>query len=259
METIIEESNSYKIAILSYNRPSRLEKKTYKLLKEYGLLDNVILFLSTEKDIEDYKYLNLKSVLSPKGYTETCNFISEYFDEDEPYILMGDDVDKFTKFIGNYKQEKVEDLDKLFIETFSMMKDKKLNLGGFYPTPNPMALNSVKPEDTTSTYLAFIHDAVCLIVNKKIMLDPYVLKVDFQRTIEYYKLDGGVLRRNNYSFKTYFMKGKGGNELEKQNEEEYSKRFYEKYKDYIKYKRIHKSGSSSYILNKKGRKIAKVN
>ncbi len=142
---------------------------------------------------------------------------------------------------------------------WAMMKDKKLNLGGFYPTPNPMALNSVKPEDTTSTYLAFIHDAVCLIVNKKIMLDPYVLKVDFQRTIEYYKLDGGVLRRNNYSFKTYFMKGKGGNELEKQNEEEYSKRFYEKYKDYIKYKRIHKSGSSSYILNKKGRKIAKVN
>lgn len=252
--TVPSKINNYSIAILSYDRIKVFEKKTYKLLKKYNLIDKSILFLSTEKDIDEYSKFNIPSVLSPKGYCETCNFISDYFPLGKKIIIMGDDISRFNEFDYNCgKNLEVKNLDDLFNTLFNKLEEKNISLGGFYPTSNPLALKGLKNLITTD--LRFIHDATCGMINRGIKLDPDILKCDFQRTILYYERDKGIVRLNNYSFDTRFNKGKGGNTEEKTNEAHYSKIFEEKYKEYIQRKITHKSGTSSFILRKNGKLI----
>ena len=247
---------NYTIAILSYDRMKIFEKKTYKLLKKYNLLSKAILFLSTEKDIAEYSKFNIPMVLSPKGYCETCNFISEYYPLGKKIIIIGDDITRFNIYncgenINNCgKNTEVKDLNSLFNTLFKILDEKNISLGGFYPTSNPLALRGIK--NLLTTDLRFIHDACCGMINRGIKLDSSILKCDFQRTILYYERDGGIVRLNNYSFDTRFNKGKGGNTNEKNNEEHYSKLFEEKYSQYIQRKITHKNGTSSFILRKNG-------
>lgn len=240
----------YKIIIPSYQRNKTFEKKTLKLLSKYGLTDKAILYLSTEEDVKNYKHFNIPIESAPRGYENVCNHITDQLDENTKYVLMGDDVSRFYKF--NYdtgKNEEVEDLNVVFNETFREMEENAINLGGFYPTKNPLCIRRQKKLLTTD--LKFIHDACCCVINKKVIkLNNELSKSDFQRTIEYYKIDGGVLRKNNYSFYTTFGKGKGGNIDGNDKEEEYTKKFINHYNDYIKRVIRHKSGSCSFVLKK---------
>tara|TARA_R110000822_G_scaffold95742_1_gene218534 strand:- start:1135 stop:1872 length:738 start_codon:yes stop_codon:yes gene_type:complete len=243
---------NYKIVIPSYERLNAFFKKTYtKIITNYQL-ENVYVFVSCCDDLNEYKkkYPELNIILSPKGYGETINFITEYFDMDTKYVLMGDDINRFTICEGT-KLKPVEDLNKVIIETFEIMEKEKCNLGGFYPTPNGLWCSKAIIQTTD---LRFIHDAFCLIINKKILVNPNLMKIDFQRTILYYQYDNKVLRRNRYSFSTAFLKGKGGNQQERLMEKEKALEFYEEYKPYIRRLITHKSGSSSFLLNPTGKK-----
>ena len=236
------------ICVLSKGRPDIFEKKTYKLLKRHQLLEWTTLFVSKE-DAVDYSRFKLPIVVSPDGYVNCCNFITDYYEEGHSIILMADDLIEFYHYDGS-KNVKIQNLLNLILNMIYLMSLEGINLAGVYPNNNPLFLRGNKKDITTD--LRFIHDAFCIIINKKIYLDEKINKADFQRTIEYYKLDGKILRYNKYSFDTKFNKGKGGNEEEKLNEKKYADLFYEKYKDFIQRRIYHKSGTSSFVLRKGG-------
>ena len=238
-----------KLCILSKGRPEFFEKKTYKILKNHNLLHISNLFLSKE-DIENYKYFKIPIIETPDGYTNACNFITSYYPENTIIILMGDDLIEFYFYNGE-KNIKLKSLGDLIKNMIWKMITLNINLCGLYPNNNPLFIRGAKEEITTD--LRFIHDVFCIFINKKdIKLDEKISKTDFQRTIEYFKRDGKILRFNKYSFDTKFNVGKKGNEIDKNNEKYYSKLFYDKYKDYIKRVIIHKSGTSSFVLRPTG-------
>ena len=236
------------ICVLSKKRPDVFRKKTYKLLEKHKLLDWTTLFVSKE-DALDYAVFNLPIVVTPDGYVNSCNFITDFYPEGHSIILMADDLIEFYHYNGD-KNIKIESLTDLILNIIKEMIIQKINLAGVYPNDNPLFLRGCKNEKTTD--LRFIHDAFCIMLNKKIYLDEKINKADFQRTIEYYKRDGKVLRFNKFCFDTKFNKGKGGNEEEKLNEKKYADLFYEKYKDFIQRRIYHKAGTSSFVLRKGG-------
>lgn len=240
--------NNMSICVLSKGRPEVFEKKTFKLLKQHQLLDLTTLFVSKE-DAINYSRFNIPIVVSPDGYVNCCNFITDFYEAGRIIILMADDLIEFYHYDGS-KNVKVTNLLKLICNITFEMFVQRINLAGLYPNNNPLFLRGNKKDITTD--LRFIHDAFCIMINKKIYLDEKINKADFQRTIEYYKRDGKVLRYNKYSFDTKFNKGKGGNEEEKLNEKKYADLFYEKYKDFILRRIYHKAGTSSFVLRKDG-------
>ena len=235
-----------KIVIPTYQRVEMFKKKSFKMIQKYHLEEYCVIVVSTEEDYENYKVFNLEVLNSnAKGLTNTYNWITDHFPVGEKIVYLADDVVSFKELKDN-KLVIVDDLKQILLDTFKELEEHNLNLGGFYPVPNKLFMG----DGATTTDLRFIYDPIACCINQKIHLKPELSKDDFQRTIEYYKRDGGVLRVNRYTFNTIFNAGAGGNQFAKINHQECSDRFYEYYKEFIQRKIKHKDGTTSFVLHK---------
>lgn len=205
--------SSYKIVIPSHNRAENLLKTTYEkiIIPNKLNFNNIYIFVSGVEQKNIYKkiipsnYYN-KIVISPKGYTNTINYITKYFKEKEKLVMIHDDVRKFVK-LKNGKLVRYNKLHKVLITGFKLLQDLKLNLGGFYPVPNVMFMKNRK-EITTN--LSFIFEPIRFWINRKDIKITAQLKQDVQLSLLFYKRDVGVLRMNKYSFNTPYLEGEGG-------------------------------------------------
>ena len=250
-ETVI----NYVIVIPTYKRADTLFKKTYtRIIKPYSLEKRILLLIQSDDDAKQYKKRmpELKQLRTPKGLLETMNFISNYYPMNKPILVMHDDLTRlFYVEPPSVKRITVQSAHSLFNRMFRLMRTHKCNLGGFYPADYPLTMISQKQ---ITTDLRFIHDPLTFMYNKKIMMDPDLQnKMDFQRTIEYYKLDGKVLRYNHHAFSTAYNPktntGGFGYRTAEQ-EKEVSEMFMKKYNKYISHVINHKSGSTSFVLRK---------
>ena len=204
-------TDDYIICIPSYKRLDTFSKYTYgKLLEPYELCSKVKLFLQNDEDVSAYgaKFPGLEIVRSPPGLLNTVNFISDYFALDQKLVLMHDDVDRlwFLSPVGRRTDfADASALDAFIKQSFRILESKQLHLGGVYSKDDPRAAKQQKDKHGDySTDLNFIHDPFTLLRNQDIKLDIELeQKMDFHRTIEYYKQDGGVLRWNKYGLKTF--------------------------------------------------------
>jgi hypothetical protein len=199
---------SYVIAIPTYNRVEEVVYKTLDTLKRGNINKNrIYLFVANKSQYDLYnenvpKNLYGKIIIGKKGITNQRIFISQYFKEGQYVISMDDDVERFEILKGE-KLVELKNIDAFFKDAYSLMKKEKLFLWGIYPVRNPFFMYN-----ETTTDLRFIIGVTFGFItrhnNKLKMSNKIDTKEDYEQTILYYLMDGGVIRFNNITTKTKF-------------------------------------------------------
>jgi len=228
-------SSNYVLAIPSYNRVSEIVNKTLKTLLEGNINKNSIyIFVANKQQEQLYsqaipKNMYNKIIVGKLGITNQRKFISKYFDEGQYIVSIDDDVEAILfKFPFETKLTKIKDIDKFFEYSYQLLKKENLYLWGIYPVNNPFFM-----KNKITTGLKFIIGVLYGYINRHLKnLEPSnkaESKEDYELSILYYKMDGGVLRYNNITVKTKFNAegGLGPDRFEKnKNAAEYLKHTY---------------------------------
>jgi hypothetical protein len=201
--------SNYVIAIPSYNRADVIASKTLNTLKEGKISKSrIYIFVANKKEEQLYeeqvpKNLYNKIVIGKKGITHQRIFISKYFPENQYIISMDDDVEELEMMKTPEKLVKINDLDKFFKDAYKALKKEKLYLWGIYPVRNPFFMKK-----TITTHLRFIIGVTFGYINRHNKnLYPSIkaeTKEDYEQSILFYKMDGGVIRFNYITPKTKF-------------------------------------------------------
>jgi hypothetical protein len=199
---------TYVIAIPTYNRVEEVINKTLSTLKNGGISkNNIYLFVANKQQYNLYeenvpKNLYNKIIIGKKGITNQRIFISNYFEEGQYVISMDDDVEAL-EVLKKDKLVAIKDLNKFFMTAYKLMKKENLFIWGIYPVHNPFFMYN-----TITFDLRFIIGVTFGFIvrhNKKIKMSiNSETKEDYEQTILYYKMDGGVIRFNNITAKTKF-------------------------------------------------------
>jgi hypothetical protein len=199
---------NYVVAIPTYNRHEVLANKTLKTLMEGNVNKNsVFLFVANKEQYALYenaipKNMYNEIIIGKKGITNQRKFIAKYFPEGQYVISMDDDVEELEILKGD-KLIKLKNVDDFFLHAYDLLKKKNLFIWGIYPVRNPFFMYK-----NNTTDLRFIIGVTFgFIVRHNKILEPSVkaeTKEDYEQTILYFKMDGGVLRFNNITAKTKF-------------------------------------------------------
>jgi hypothetical protein len=196
---------NYVVAIPTYNRHDVLDKKTLKTLIEGNVNKNrIFLFVANKEQYKLYeetvpKNMYNQIIIGKKGITNQRKFIAKYFTEGQYVISMDDDVEQFEILKGD-KLVKLKDVDQFFIQAYNLLKKEHLFIWGIYPVRNPFFM--YKNITTDLRFIIGVTFGFIVRHNKK--LEPSIkaeTKEDYEQTILYFKMDGGVLRFNNITTK----------------------------------------------------------
>lgn len=196
---------SYSIAIPSYKRANKINRGTYKMLLENKLQDKKIyVFLNTAKDVEEYKAahksdLKVEYVIHGKtGLKDTRNYMTKYFSSGSRVMYLDDDLTGINKGEpSGMTSKRVYNLGELANKGFQLCKSKGFGKWGLNPSNNQRSL-----KNTEITFdLRYVKSLYGEIVNHKV-INTVTYAEDFERTIQYYIIYGGIVRFNNYTAKT---------------------------------------------------------
>jgi hypothetical protein len=198
--------STYLIAIPTYNRFKEIQNKTLKTLKEANIdKSKIYIFVANQEEFDLYSKnvpteLYYKIIIGEKGIVNQRNFISNYFEKEQYIISMDDDIEEL-QILENNKLIKLENINDFFIKNYELLKEKNLLIWGIYPVRNAFFMY-----DKITTDLRFIIGVMFgFIVNHKVILNlNSEVKEDYEQSILYYKLCGGLLRLNNVTIKTKF-------------------------------------------------------
>lgn len=199
---------NYVVAIPTYNRAEEVGQKTLKTLKEGGVpRSRIYLFVANKTEAAIYEQtvdpqLYNEIVVGKLGLINQRKFINKWFKEGQYIVSLDDDVEELQTM--NHKTGKLmkyKHVAKLFEDAYHLLKKEGLYLWGIYPVKNFFFM-----KQTITTDLRFIVGVLFGYINrdtKKLDLKMDA-KEDYERTIKYYKLDGGVIRFNYICVKTKF-------------------------------------------------------
>ena len=215
---------NYVVAIPTYNRAEVISHKTLKTLKEGGVpKSRIYLFVANKTEADIYEQavnpqLYNEIVIGKKGIANQRKFISKWFDEGQYIISMDDDVEELqTLNKSGDKLNKFTHVADFFQEAYKLLKKEKLSIWGIYPVRNPFFMRP-----TITTDLRFIIGVLFGYINRhnKKLEAKSVVKEDYEQSILYYKMDGGVIRFNYITPKTKFnAEGGLGKDREKMNKD----------------------------------------
>jgi hypothetical protein len=205
--------SDYAIAIPSYNRVDGIQKKTLSTLKHYKIEPSrIYIFVNTDEQKKEYEekipkdmYGKIIASKQPKGIMNVRNFVSDYFPMNKHYISMDDDVLGFKEVRGE-KLVDIKDLRALIKKGFDLCKEHNYTLWGLYPVANAFYMKS---KDEYTTDLRFIVGGFVGIINKRRRVHLNY-KDDYERSLEAYKKDGGVIRFNHIAVKHSVYSKQGG-------------------------------------------------
>jgi len=237
-------NNKYVIAVPSYNRSETIKLATLKMLNEYDIKHQLIhIFVASNEErflyiraLSDTTFTDVKIIVGELGVKNQRNFMANFFDEGQYVFYLDDDVyelyecvfdiEKVTTKLRNKSLELTEDnfnnhskdghrliklpsLDIFIRRGFALCKKLNQRLFGINPVDNPYFLRV--PPDNISTNLKYIIGYCCGVINcREAELRTVHDKEDYERSIKYYLLDGGVIRYNNICAKTKCYKEPGG-------------------------------------------------
>lgn len=199
---------NYVVAIPTYNRQDVLENKTLKTLIDGGVSKNKIyLFVANQEQYRLYqesipKNMYKEIIIGKKGIANQRNFIANYFEEGQYVVSMDDDVEEFQMLRGE-KLAKLKNVEDFFVDAYKLLKKNKLFIWGIYPVQNPFFMYN----EVTTDLRFLIGVTYGFIVRHNRNLRPSInseTKEDYEQTILYYKMDGGVMRFNYITTKTKF-------------------------------------------------------
>jgi len=202
------------IAIPSYKRSSTLLKKTLLLLSQNRVPQEIVtVFVANEHEKSAYEealasggWGNAKIAIGEVGMGAIRRFIARYYPEGDHVLNIDDDV---TRLLVRVDDKKVSDtpLSDVVSSGFRLLAKSGLRLWGVYPNKNPYFM---KP--TVSTDLKYINGTLWGNISNRddrllVTLDD---KEDFERSIRYYAIDGGVVRLNYIATETKYYTEPGG-------------------------------------------------
>ena len=250
--------NDYVIAIPTYQRYNELLKKTLPTLINGSVCpDNIYIFVANEEEKIKYEEILTKEwykciVVGELGIRNQRIFISKYFPEKTKIVSMDDDIEKILMKVED-KMDTVCNVDKLIRNNFDLLNTeqfKGIHMWGVYPVNNSLWLK----EKYITSDLRFCIGVFHAYINRhNDNLYPNILsetKEDIEQNILFYKMDGGILRFNNITFKTKFNApgGLGMDRFERNKKaQEY---LCETYPEYCK-KKFRKNGTPEIFLYKK--------
>jgi hypothetical protein len=130
-----------KIAIPSHNRP-KLLSTTLKRLKGYGFPETPFIFLSTEEQLELYKDIECKKIITnTKGIQGTRNFIYSYFETGD-YVVCFDDSYTGMKIKKGSKLEEFNYVKELTKIGYQEMRKNNTCMYGINIVENPFFMKS---------------------------------------------------------------------------------------------------------------------
>jgi hypothetical protein len=201
--------SNYVVAIPTYNRSKEVVSKTLATLLDGKVSkDRIYIFVANKAQEKIYeetvpKMMYHKIVVGKLGITNQRKFISKYFPENQYIVSIDDDVEELLMMQNPEKLVKVKDLDKFFNEAYAELKSENLYIWGIYPVRNPFFMKKKISSD-----LKFIIGVLFGYINRHLKkLEPSIhseTKEDYEQSILYYKMDGGVLRYNYITPKTKF-------------------------------------------------------
>jgi hypothetical protein len=201
--------SNYVVAIPTYNRADVVVNKTLHTLLDGKVNKNrIYIFVANKEQEKIYRdtvpsNMYNKIVVGQLGITNQRKFISTYFPEGQYIISMDDDVEELLMMKNPEKLVKIRDLNTFFMEAYKELKKEGLYIWGIYPVRNPFFMKK-----KISTDLKFIIGVLFGYINRHLkQLEPSnnaETKEDYEQSILYYKLDGGVLRYNYITPKTKF-------------------------------------------------------
>ena len=235
------DKEDYIIVIPSYNRPQLIQVKTLALLNRHNIDPKLInIFVANKEQQNLYqtnipKFLYNEIIIGVLGLKNQRNFIIDYYPEGKHIVQMDDDLDKIVELYRKHtsktarkqsKQSKrkdinairmVQDLDRFIRNAFRMCHEKSIFLWGVYPLANARFMT---PNVTTD--LRFIVGPMWGMINRhrQELHSTIDEKENAERTLQYYTLDGAVLRFNNVGIETRYYKNKGGMQNEGKNRKE---------------------------------------
>lgn len=275
----------YVIAIPSYKRSNILFTKTLATLaRHFTANDNtakihkppaIYIFVASDQEKQDYisasaQYtLNnhlitqLKYIIGVKGLKNQRNFICDFFPENQHIVQLDDDLDEILELVidpndprnnRKYRVQPVTHFGEFIKSAFEKCAKQHAYIWGIYPVPNAYFMT---PSVTTD--LRFIVGPMFGIINRHdqrlhLTTDE---KENVERTLQYFTLDGIVIRFNNITVDTTYFSTVGGmqaSQNSKQRREAALKAaqyLHNLYPDITKIYTRKKSGWPELLLNKK--------
>jgi hypothetical protein len=191
------------IAIPSYQRPELCKNLTLTFLKlnQYPT-DLITVFVASEEEKLAYekniaRSLYGKIVVGKKGLKEQRNFITEYYDEDQVYIGMDDDVKGIKSRFLTFPQ--------LVLHAKNLFEKHTVGLFGVMPNDDTRRF-----KDDYTTHLAFILGSFFICRNHKDLLITVEEKQDYEKTLQYFLRYGSVIRYRGAGVSTDYTKNAGG-------------------------------------------------
>lgn len=199
----------YVVAIPSYNRVNEIVSKTLPMLLSGGVnKSRIYIFVANATQASMYeagvpKNMYNQIVVGKKGIANQRKFISRYFPEGQYIVSVDDDVEEIQYMVNSEKLDKVHDVHGFFMDAYKTLKKGGLYIWGIYPVRNPFFM-----QKTVTTGLKFLIGVLHGYINRHSKhLEPSVhaeSKEDYELSILYYKMDGGVVRFNYITPKTKF-------------------------------------------------------
>ncbi len=254
-----------KVVIKTKDRVQLFYKKTYsKILLKYNFnLNDVYLFVSTEKDLDEYSdaYPKCHIILGPEGISAIDNYIVDFFPEGEVYLYMNDDVSGVYRVENEKEMSPVKDLKGLMSKLANEMKELGYSYGGLYPVCNPYYMYNQK---YSRRDLCLIMDPVSICINNKdVKLTEIMVPLedgttfkgecsDAEKCILHFKSKGGTLRYNRFAAKVQYYGKVGGYQGRTAFTEKYTAEYMmNKYSDYVGGINFKKDGHTSLRFKKK--------
>jgi len=207
---------NFRIAIPSCGRSDTLLNKTIKYLSTTNIdFKNVDIFLSRADEQEEYteklkEYPVNIIIANNNSINAQRNFMIDYYPVGQFVMGIDDDIMSLESKMNDKKTFPVTDLVGLGEQAFALCTEYKLDLWGINASFNPFFM-----KETITFNFKFIIACFYGWVNRHseksyVYTERYHSKEDYERTIKYYKEDGGIIRFNYLAPKTKIYTEKGG-------------------------------------------------
>jgi hypothetical protein len=241
-------SKDWVVAIPSYKRAEILKDKTLAVLHSYKIEPSrIYIFVADEDEKKIYeetlpKGQYNKIIVAKKGLDNARNIINGYFPVGQKIVEADDDIRGFIEFDATKRRHEkpLESLKKIIDRGFAEAEKHGARLWGVYPSANGFFM-----KDSVSTDLKHIVGSFWGQVNPGKQVQIHLQsKEDYERTLQFWKIDGVVVRLNFVSPQTAYYKTPGGLQLERTKEkiEDEVKYLQKHYPDYFVINPHRKSG-----------------
>jgi hypothetical protein len=208
--------DDWKVVVPSYNRVEGFKTKTLSTLKYHKIEPKrIYLFVANEEQKTLYESdPDIKNgvghiIVGIKGLVNVRNFIFEYFDIGTKLVSFDDDVRGFVRLDGKkLRNLRPTEFSELVNYAFNECERSGARFWGDYPVPNAFYM-----ENSVSYDLKFIIGSFwgCINPGKAVHIEfGNGEKEDYQRAIQFWELDGKIVRLNFLAHKTATYNESGG-------------------------------------------------